>query len=822
MPSPPPPYVAAASPEAKAAHFAAKKSAVTFQARTVVGSFADADEETRNSTVADVLLTYETLDADTGNSINLGAFFDAQLGRASGSRRQRRSRQRRLLPDQAPDLPNMDVTKAIARPLEAAVRRVDADRYQITRDRTTRRLQDAEDQPDVDVSACVGGAPNIDELNWTFNGAAYFMLTVMTTIGYGTFSISTTLGQVTVVLAGLVTIVVFGQCTAPLQAYVDGVIERAATRLLLGIRIVSSCSCVSDRVLTSEPSATISSAEQLRAKVIVSLLICHSVIAFSALLAMYESVHVDHDWSYFDCYYFAFVTFSSIGFGDYALYPPTLVRLLLQALIIFMGMTVFNTSAGLCGDWASAQVDRLISRFKAPAIVRRLSTRMTSWWKACGAQALEPRAWRSRVGWVGSCTSEPAQASEVSGETRMTTFEATVAAAVGATALGASTVRESPCTAVTINQTGCTYLCARDLKSKGQGDPAGSPPHTQSMPVGTCNAAVFQSVSPDRGGSRACRERAILKKTSIRKFGRRRKRKASSRGLGMVARANASQMTMASSSQTRLRMLARLMAEAGGWLLVFYAIMLIGGQLFVNIEATAELDVALALRHEENQIRALAGMPLLGNTSIARRQLLAVSQASVLAELTAISTISDPEAQDAAVEVVVQSFAEVIDHEQGCDQLSDFSSRLLASCKSRPPKPISLDWTFTGAAFFMLTVMTTIGYGTFAPRTQLGKFVVIAYGTVAMTLFGICLGVICNCVDALVNTVAMKLLMAIELIEAKAHAFLGNTRFRSLLRTTNLADEKRRDARRLHCKMAVALGTLLGTLASSAALARGA
>ena len=140
MPWPPPPYVADASPEAKAAHFAAKKEAVATQARAAVSSFADADEETQSATVNDVSTTYTTLDADVENSVSLGSLFDAQLGRSNGVKRLRR-----------------------------------------------RRLQDAA-QPNIDVSACIGGAPSLEDLKWTDNGAAFFMFTIMTTIGYGKHS----------------------------------------------------------------------------------------------------------------------------------------------------------------------------------------------------------------------------------------------------------------------------------------------------------------------------------------------------------------------------------------------------------------------------------------------------------------------------------------------------------------------------------------------------------------------------------------------------------------------------------------------------------
>ena len=138
--------MADAAPEAKAAHFAAARETVATQATAAVGSFAEADEATQNATVGDVLVTYNTLDADVDNSASLGNLFDAMLGRGTQGRRRRLSGfwGRQLQGEASTGLP-----------------------------------------ADIDVSACVGGSPNLEDLNWTGNGAVFFMLTVMTTIGYG-------------------------------------------------------------------------------------------------------------------------------------------------------------------------------------------------------------------------------------------------------------------------------------------------------------------------------------------------------------------------------------------------------------------------------------------------------------------------------------------------------------------------------------------------------------------------------------------------------------------------------------------------------------
>lgn len=60
--------------------------------------------------------------------------------------------------------------------------------------------------------------------------------------------------------------------------------------------------------------------------------------------------------------------------------------------------------------------------------------------------------------------------------------------------------------------------------------------------------------------------------------------------------------------------------------------------------------------------------------------------------------------------------------------------------------------------------------GTFAPSTDLGKAIVVVYGTIAMTLFGISLGVISNGIDEVIHKIATKLLTAVKRVEAMVYA----------------------------------------------------
>ena len=67
---------------------------------------------------------------------------------------------------------------------------------------------------------------------------------------------------------------------------------------------------------------------------------------------------------------------------------------------------------------------------------------------------------------------------------------------------------------------------------------------------------------------------------------------------------------------------------------------------------------------------------------------------------------------------------------------------------------LDLHWSYAGALFFMFTLQTTIGYGTFVPSTHAGMWAVILLGMVSVSITAMCLGVYIDTLDTCVEWLA--------------------------------------------------------------------
>ena len=186
------------------------------------------------------------------------------------------------------------------------------------------------------------------------------MMTIATTIGYGTFAPSLPFGRTMVILFGSVTIVLFGLVSRPAVDLVEAIEARTELLLLRARR--------SEQPLSEQGQKVLKGAS--------AMLLCHAVLMAAAVIVYLDRDEEDplhEEWDYGTCYYFCFVTFSSIGLGDFSLGPADnsnyeLGRLLVQALIIMFGMAAFNVATGACSDLVLPLGATLGSQLKAWAV----------------------------------------------------------------------------------------------------------------------------------------------------------------------------------------------------------------------------------------------------------------------------------------------------------------------------------------------------------------------------------------------------------------------------------------------------------------------
>eukprot|EP01064_Diplonema_japonicum_P025557 TRINITY_DN36993_c0_g1_i1.p1 TRINITY_DN36993_c0_g1~~TRINITY_DN36993_c0_g1_i1.p1 ORF type:complete len:551 (+),score=103.11 TRINITY_DN36993_c0_g1_i1:45-1697(+) len=73
------------------------------------------------------------------------------------------------------------------------------------------------------------------------------------------------------------------------------------------------------------------------------------------------------------------------------------------------------------------------------------------------------------------------------------------------------------------------------------------------------------------------------------------------------------------------------------------------------------------------------------------------------------------------------------------------------------PGEHTLRWTYTGAVFYTLTVVTTIGYGSYAPRTLGGRIFTVFYAMFGISVIGLLLSNLANVIAALFQSVLRRI-----------------------------------------------------------------
>ncbi|XP_076303483.1 open rectifier K[+] channel 1 isoform X2 [Lasioglossum baleicum] len=146
-----------------------------------------------------------------------------------------------------------------------------------------------------------------DYLRWDFYNSFYFAYTVVSTIGYGNLAPTTVLSRILMIFYGLIGIPINGILLSQLGEFFGHVFVKAHQKYKSYKQNARTDYC--PRKLTTFETRKVGLAVQIFAYLTPGFVM---FIFFPAFLFSYYE-----DWSYDEAVYYAFVTLTTIGFGDY-------------------------------------------------------------------------------------------------------------------------------------------------------------------------------------------------------------------------------------------------------------------------------------------------------------------------------------------------------------------------------------------------------------------------------------------------------------------------------------------------------------------------
>jgi len=149
--------------------------------------------------------------------------------------------------------------------------------------------------------------------NWDYIQSMFFALTILTTIGYGNFAAETRAGRIFCLLFGIIGIPFMLSVLADVGSLMAEGLEVAwKTNKKRLVKIAQKLHIIKTKEKEDEEQLTdVVSLEQNLLKVLGALLVM--TIFFAAGAALFT---IWEEWSFFDAFYFCFVTMTTIGFGD--------------------------------------------------------------------------------------------------------------------------------------------------------------------------------------------------------------------------------------------------------------------------------------------------------------------------------------------------------------------------------------------------------------------------------------------------------------------------------------------------------------------------
>lgn len=178
-------------------------------------------------------------------------------------------------------------------------------------------LAELEEEYQSRIKTIKQAAPSLDNIKWTFSGSLFYVLTVMTTVGYGTFVPVTQGGRVATILFGFWSIFVSSFCIGAFVAYLDAYMDQLLSTMWEGCspRVAIKCKALCTGLL---------------------------FVLHGSGLAIFAALLPHNRWDAIDALYYSFVTLSTVGLGDLSVSSNSVGSVVSQFALILPGLVLFT------------------------------------------------------------------------------------------------------------------------------------------------------------------------------------------------------------------------------------------------------------------------------------------------------------------------------------------------------------------------------------------------------------------------------------------------------------------------------------------------
>lgn len=177
--------------------------------------------------------------------------------------------------------------------------------------------------------------------------------------------------------------------------------------------------------------------------------------------------------------------------------------------------------------------------------------------------------------------------------------------------------------------------------------------------------------------------------------------------------------------------------KASLFAVILFLYVLIGGFVYSSVELPVEMDAAREFDETVQQLELAAGLQDDGNFAELEFVNELMAEAENKTDFGRDTGVLDPDTMAERMELVL----EYAEDKAAAPTITDGT----------------YSWSRSSACFFAFTVVTTIGYGSFAPATLMGKLFTIPFGTGGIILGGYTLSLVGSVITLSIELIIFKL-----------------------------------------------------------------